>query len=311
MLRIKNSIPEFSTAKIGEMLLFVFAFLFISVNGNGQSEFKASPLALRLHAGFANYQGDLQEKRFTTQQAGIAVGVSLIYPVSPKFSLRGGLGFLQVRAADRFNQSPFLQARNLSFSSSILEGNIGVEYQILNKEEYRLHPYLFIGLGVHRFNPYTRDSLGVRYDLRPLRTEGQGLYPGSPNPYGDVAFMFPFGAGLNWEAAPGIKMGVEIGLRRSFTDYLDDVSTRYADPILLENWGGTPAVDLSYRGDELRGGNQDYPTVGSQRGSSRFKDWYYYGALTLEFSLRGNRFNQGGNTSKWGRRGLGCPPRVW
>jgi hypothetical protein len=61
------------------------------------------------------------------------------------------------------------------------------------------------------------------------------------------------------------------------------------DPNLLLANRGAKAVELSYRGDEVKGGSQTYPPVGQQRGSPNYKDWYYFTGLTLSYRL-GNDF---------------------
>jgi hypothetical protein len=72
--------------------------------------------------------------------------------------------------------------------------------------------------------------------------------------------------------------------------------------VLLAN-RGAKAVELSYRGDELKGGVQTYPAAGVQRGNPSSKDWYYFTGLTLSFRLGNNIFGKGKNN--WD-----CPPTV-
>ncbi len=55
------------------------------------------------------------------------------------------------------------------------------------------------------------------------------------------------------------------------------MSTNYVDQAMLLANRGQRAVDMAYRGDELKGG-AGYPTDGSQRGSAKNKDWYYFSA---------------------------------
>lgn len=50
-----------------------------------------------------------------------------------------------------------------------------------------------------------------------------------------------------------LRIGVEAGLRKLFTDHLDDVSGNYVDEADLLAAKGQLAVDLSYRGDEVAG----------------------------------------------------------
>ncbi len=100
-----------------------------------------------------------------------------------------------------------------------------------------------------------------RVYLKPLSTEGEGL-PGYPDrkPYSLTQLAIPFGGGVKFAITNDWHIGLEVGLRKLFTDYLDDVSSTYADPNDLLTAKGQLAVDLSYRGDEVVGGDPVYPT---------------------------------------------------
>src|SRR5207249_6493504 len=123
--------------------------------------------------------------------------------------------------------------------------------------------------------------------------EGEGLpqYPDRKS-YSLTQLALPFGGGIKCALNDNLRVGIELGLRKLFTDYLDDVSSNYADANDLLAAKGQQAVDLAYRGDEVPGGNPTYPAKGAQRGSSALKDWYYLTGLTLSFRLgNGPLFN--------------------
>ncbi len=70
---------------------------------------------------------------------------------------------------------------------------------------------------------------------------------------------------------------------------------------------------MSYRGDELPGGNPNYPSKGAQRGGSTHKDWYYFFGLHLTYRIGGGDNNRsgvfgGGNFFGRKKKGYGCPP---
>lgn len=103
-----------------------------------------------------------------------------------------------------------------------------------------------------------------------------------------------------------VVLGYEIGLRKIFTDYLDDVSSTYVNPIDLATARGFKAVEMSYRGGEVKNGSPFYPTEGSLRGSIKQKDWYYFHGITLSIAL-----NNGAGSNWGGRKNqMGCPVRV-
>jgi opacity protein-like surface antigen len=79
----------------------------------------AQKLFVNTFLGASNYQGDLQDRRFSFSQAHLAFGAGLTYEVSDKFSLRAGLTIAKVSADDKKNPKVFF--RNLNFSSVMLD----------------------------------------------------------------------------------------------------------------------------------------------------------------------------------------------
>ena len=266
-------------------------------------------LHLTLFGGVANYQGDLQDRRFTFNQSNLGLGVGLKYDLTSHFAVRAGINYGTVEASDTQNGQADLRARNLSFQSRIFEGNLLLEYTLFNMEDKKLSPYLFAGVALFHFNPYAFDSLGNKVFLKPLSTEGQGLaaYPDRKE-YKLTQFAIPFGGGIKYRISSNVVLGYEIGLRKIFTDYLDDVSTTYVDPFILAQEKGLKAVEMSYRGGELKNGNTTYPADGTVRGGSKFKDWYYFQGLTLTIGLGSGSGGWGGGG---GKNRLDCPKNVY
>ena len=135
--------------------------------------------------------------------------------------------------------------------------------------------YAFAGIGGFYYDPYGYDRFldqgsstevggsPIRHRLRPLRTEGQGVlepnaenYPDIYNNNGDIIatyedYAFPkdqtyknfavcvpvgFGIKKSFHSTAGLKL--EAGFRFTNTDYIDDVSTKYFDPVTLEEYFG-------------------------------------------------------------------------
>ena len=135
----------------------------------------AQNLHVELFGGFSNYQGDLKEKNFTTQQAKGAAGLGLRYDITNHFSVRTNFTYAALGAADKYNKQADLRARNLSFQTKLTEGNLLFDYNILNLTYHKLSPYVFAGVAVFHYNPYAYDSAGNKIYLKPLSTEGEGL----------------------------------------------------------------------------------------------------------------------------------------
>lgn len=272
----------------------------------------AQRLDLDLFGGMSNYQGDLEPSSFTVRNAKPGAAAILKVGITEKLYLRAGFSFGSLAASDATNR-PSLRWRNLSFRSSIQEFGAGVEYRLAGAEA-RLSPYVFGGVGVFRFNPFTYDPAdGSRVFLHPLRTEGQGLpeYP-SLQPYRLTQVCFPFGFGVKWNINCNLNLGFEFRQTATRTDYLDDVSGRYADPLaLLAGPGGQRAVDFAWRGDELNGA--PYPPAGSRRGNPEQNDWYYFAGLTVGLRIHDcetGRLSFGGLLGGSGRKGrIACPTR--
>ncbi|RYZ15740.1 MAG: hypothetical protein EOP49_52630, partial [Sphingobacteriales bacterium] len=199
----------------------------------------------RLHitafGGFANYSGDLQTKRLTLDQSHGTFGLGLRYDITDHLSGRLGFNYGRLEANDKNNEA-LLKARNLNFQTAITEANLMLEYTILDLSVKKFSPYAFAGVALFHFNPYTYDTLGNKIELQPLGTEGQGLaqYP-DRKPYNLTQFAIPFGAGIKYRVSDKVILSYEIGLRKLFTDYLDDVSSTYVDQSLLEQARGPRA----------------------------------------------------------------------
>jgi len=265
-------------------------------------------LNLTLFGGLANYSGDLQEKRFTIDQAGPAFGAGLSYQLVPRLLLRGALTLAKIGADDKQSTKPLYLARNLNFKSPIYEASLLVDYSFINLDDHRFTPYIFAGVALFHFNPYTHDSLGTKYYLRNLGTEGQGLstFP-DRHPYKLTRISIPFGGGVRFRINDKTVLGYEVGLRKTPTDYLDDVSTTYANEAALLAERGPKAVELSYRGGELKDGSTTYPNNGV-RGGSKYKDWYYFQGLTLSISIMNS--DGGFFWERSGHGGMSCPRPV-
>ena len=277
----------------------------------------SSVSAQRFHVGvfggLAAYNGDLADRIYPKKVTNGAIGITGNYELTDNIMLRVGYTYAIVGGADRFASDPELVKRNLSFETKLSEFSALGEYYLQNLYDHKWSPYAFVGLAVYHYNPYAYDANKNKVFLKPLSTEGQGLaaYPGR-SPYKLTQLALPFGLGAKLAITQNLHLGLEVGFRKLFTDYLDDVSTTYADPADLLAAKGQQSVDLSYRGDELSGGDPVYPLKGAQRGGSEFKDFYYFTGLHLTYRLGngngGGLFGGGGG----GRKGkLGCPTNVY
>ena len=263
---------------------------------------------VNLFGGFSNYVGDLQSKTYTTQQSNGSFGAGLQYDLNGHFSLLSNLMYGRVSAADGYSPKADLRARNLNFETQIVEGNLLAEYNLLDLNQHRFTPYVFAGVAVYHFDPYTYDyASGKKTYLHVLSTEGEGLpqYP-DKKPYALTQLAIPFGGGIKFRISDNVVVAYEIGLRKLFTDYLDDVSSTYVDQAVLLAARGPKAVELAYRGNELKNG-APYPPAGTIRGNPNHKDWYYMSGIRVSIALNSN-----GSARHRRHNGvLDCPKKVY
>lgn len=259
--------------------------------------------AVDLFAGTSNYQGDMMEKRYSMRNSKMVLGIGGSYILNGHFRVRGLISLAKLGANDQYATDPSLIARNLNFSTSLTELSLTVHYDLLDLDYFKFTPYLFGGVAVFHFNPYTNDSVYGKVFLKPLSTEGQGLalYP-DRKPYSLTQISFPIGAGIRFRVNDNIAIAWEVGLRKTNTDYLDDLSTTYVDQAYLLSQKGQVAVDLAYRGDEVKNNPGVYPADGTVRGGASYKDWYYFSGVTATFKVNA------GKAARDAMRGsTGCP----
>jgi hypothetical protein len=274
-----------------------------------QDEFSKEP-TISLFTGLINYEGDLNPNSFTIGHAKFAAGLIVRKPLNRWFTVRAGVNIGHLEAADRYNRD-YLKPRNLSFFTTIKEAYAGLEFNFLNISKTRFTTYLYGGIGVFNFNPWTHDNAGQKVYLKPLSTEGQGIanFP-SQRPYNLTQFAIPFGIGVKYAVTDNINVGFEFSQRKTFTDYLDDVSSFYVDYQTLLEAKGPKAVELAYRGIPGPNASASYPAHGEQRGTPSEMDWYYFAGLTIEIKLNSvaNLFTGfGGRDKSYSQR---CPRRI-
>lgn len=301
---VSKSLPMRCLRTIALLLL-----LSIKLPVLAQDEFSKEP-TISLFTGLINYEGDLNPNSFTISHAKFAAGVIIRKPLNRWFTVRGGINVGHVEAADRYNRD-YLKPRNLSFFTTIKEAYAGLEVNLLDISKTRFTTYLYAGIAVFHFNPWTFDNAGQKVYLKPLSTEGQGLpeFP-SQKPYKLTEFAIPFGIGVKYAVSDNINVGFEFSQRKTFTDYLDDVSSFYVDYQTLLAAKGPKAVELAYRGIPTSTASASYPPHGEQRGTPSEMDWYYFAGLTIEIKLNSvaNLFNGfGGRDKSYSQR---CPKRI-
>jgi opacity protein-like surface antigen len=258
-----------------------------------------------VRAGAASYNGDLKRKSFNFSQSSFIGSIGAKYDFSEHITGRAYFSMTSLKGDDKIKSNDFMRSRNLNFKTKLMELELGAQYNFLNLNYSWWTPYIYAGLGVFHFNPYTKDAEGGKTMLHNLSTEGQGVVPGVKK-YNLTQFSMPFGLGAERAINEDMKVGLEMGYRKLFTDYLDDVSNVYADQATLFAAKGQKAVDLAYRGYEVGAGT--YPPANTTRGNPNSKDGYFYIAVTFSFRFWFDKYKQtSGLPSYHQDRRVGCP----
>ena len=234
-----------------------------------------------LFSGVANYRGDLNGGKLSHENYSPALGMFARYNVSERLAFRANLYHGTVTGADQYRNVE----RGLNFRSEVLEFGLNTEFNLgkfhIPAKEISA-PYLFAGVALFHFNPQA-EYRGELIDLQPLGTEGQNMEGDYETPYKLWQVSVPMGVGFKFNINPRINFGIELGIRKTFTDYLDDVSTNYPDIYALRD-ADPMAAALSFRSPEVTGEPLTNP-IGTQRGNAATKDDYYFAGVSVSINL--------------------------
>ena len=210
----------------------------------------------------------------STSMAGF---IGFRYRFAPMFATTSSLSVFGLRGDDVHSEEPVRNARSLQFKSLCFEVSQRLEFIVYANEKFgstfnlpgnyskknrSQQIYGFGGIGLLYFNPKAQNQDGDWTALRPLKTEGQA------KSYSPFTFTMPVGVGFRWGINNVWRMGVEVSYVKTFSDYIDDVSTTYANTADLSSpeaiYFSNPAV-----------GNPSF-APGEQRGDPKQKDAYYH-----------------------------------
>ncbi len=253
------------------VLIFLFA---------GLSAFAQRYGEIGISIGGMYYLGDLNPgKQFLMTQP--AFGGFVRHNFNERTAIRAGFTYGSVKGDDAVSGIDL--RRNLNFQSSLTDISATFEFNFFNyfigSQRYYLTPYMYGGVSAFLFNPKGNVN-GELTELRNLGTEGQGSaeYPWMKQ-YSKFGFAIPFGIGIKYSLGSFVGLSVDWSMRKTFTDYIDDVSTNY----YLDLVGSDPGEVSS---EELASDPTLMHNAGMQRGDSAYDDWY--SVISPSISLRLN-----------------------
>lgn len=186
---------------------------------------------LRLHSevggglGTLTYTGDIS-RTFNILDTRPAATLFYRNNISRVISFRAAITGGKIAASDRRPIDPAAVVRNAAFNVFLLEASTTFEYHFLDWRDsgrkLRFTPYLFGGISLFGISGNNRTNQG----------------------YSSVQMAIPFGGGMKYVLNPKWYLAFEVGIRKTFFDYLDNVSDedvsrknfQYGNPYDYDNY---------------------------------------------------------------------------
>ncbi len=154
---------------------------------------------LGLFAGTSYYLGDVNTtKQFNTPS--YAVGLFYKKNYNSRYSAKIAFDYTPISVSDNTSKYIYQKIRSHNFSITIYELTLNGEFNFL--------PYS-LGDDKHPFSPYVTAGLGVIY---------------AQNSSKPLQIILPMGVGFKFNIGKKAGLGFEWGFRKTFTDYLDNLS---------------------------------------------------------------------------------------
>ena len=255
------------------------------------------------HLGGANYLGEMggkdQPRRdfiwdMQLSQTRFAFGGFARRKINRFISVNTGIMYLRIQGSDDLtvDYRPRL-GRNLNFRNDLIEWYVRPEFTIFQDNDlgghgkYRLDFRLFgyVGAALYYHNPKGQiNGEGDFYALQPLTTELVD--------YSRIGVSIPAGIGFHFTQRRRHRFGWDMGWRTTFSDYLDDASTVYADPNALPGGATGTAAQLANQSAAAYAADPTLPhpnnyAAGAIRGDPTHNDSYLTMTFTYSYVLRG------------------------
>jgi hypothetical protein len=240
--------------------------------------------------GASNYLGDIGGKEKTRRDF-IAdmklaktrwnLGGFIRHKWRPRMSLKLAVDYIRLEGDDKLSSNPGRRYRNFNFRNDMFDAAFTGEYffyennDLGNTYRYRngFRAYIFAGVGAFLNNPKTFYE-GSWVPLRQYATEGYH--------YKALQLNIPMGVGFYFTFNKRHRFGFEMNYRKTFTDYIDDISGNYPSDPVPGYVGGL--IMRKYELDEKTRlenmGAYNSHDWGMKRGEKANKDSY----LTVSFS---------------------------
>lgn len=188
-----------------QILIFLVA-LILQANDTWSQQILGQRSEIGFGLGTFNYTGDLV-RTYNLSTSKPAATVFYRSNISNVISLRTAITAGKIGASDTQNPiDAFATARNASFDLFLFETAATFEYHFLDwrdsKRRLRFTPYLFAGASLFGISGVEQKSAE----------------------YSSIQMAIPFGGGMKYVLNPKYYIAFEFGIRKTFFDYLDNVS---------------------------------------------------------------------------------------
>ena len=261
-IRKEENYKGFMSVRFFQLIVVAFLLMFVPITASAQQT-----LEVGVFGGGSYYLGDLNPA-WHFNQTQFAFGGVARYNLNDRWAVKGSFYHGKLKGDD--TKTNAIINRELNFLTKINDISLVAEFNwwdyFTGSKKSFFTPYIFAGISYFMFKPQSLDGT----DLQSLGTEGQNVGFDGRSPYALYSFAVPFGFGFKYSINSRLALGFEWGMRKTLTDYIDDVSTTYAD-----------------QPDAIADPTQTH-SAGMQRGDSSKKDWYNFTGLTLtyKFNLR-------------------------
>lgn len=213
------SLRSYHTDKLAKLRFWFLGFILLCFSNS----IRAQNSEIGLELGAYNYLGDVvRSYDFSNNSFGgqFFIRKHVSEGVSFRFSFGGG----QIKGADDEAFDVFSANRRASFEGDFINSDVLLEYHFLNYRNDKLEqywtPYVFIGMGVYRFEG--QDHLFNNYD--------SGL-----------KFRTPLGVGVKLRLDRRWTLGISASAIKTNSDEIDNVSL--LTPNIKDYRGGNPNDD--------------------------------------------------------------------
>ncbi len=204
-------------------------FFYLTVNGQKINE-------IGVFLGTAYYMGELNQNKVFYQPD---KALSLLYKFNftPRYALRVNASYATLKGDDALSDHRYQLNRNHKFNTNLTEFSAMIEFNFLPyKPSSRYDFYSFYM------------TLGAGMVIIPVEDDASPFNP-----------IIPFGLGFKYAASKRLGLAVEWIYKKTFTDYLDQLS----EQIYTEN--------LTLKNKQLTNNNN--------------KDWYSFVGITLTYKF--------------------------